>query len=374
MDIKGDQKPLPANLIKSSESNKSINTLPDYQIRTMKDDLAELGLKKLEKEAKGIPIHDEEIVRPPKPAQQLEKEVKKEIFPTKEIPAPPRKSAIPGTEELVSPGEELIIPSRIKSVPQSEEMSSILQEEEFKMPALSYDAPVTSPKRKILSLVLMVLIVAGLGIGALFLVKLLNKEVEPTPPPPITTPKLSPSIIPVDETKIISLVPDMSLFEILREETKLIQPTGTFKRVGVLKNEKEFLSSIELLQNLEVAILPYAASYFSGNYNLLLYAQSNGKRLGLITEIQSPEALKGQLSTWEATMLDDFKNFYPAQVPGARASQVFLDDTYLNVAIRYVNLPRPDLTLNYTILNNLLIIGTSKETIYTIIEKILGIR
>jgi hypothetical protein len=378
--IKNAPKPLPSNLIKSSEDDKPINTLPDYEIRTMKDDIAELGLKKLQREASGIPISEEEIEAAPKtaptPSRELPKKIEGELMPQKEIPTPPKKSILPGTEELVAPKEDLFIPSMPRPEREKEEMPPLPQMEEAKIPPeLSYEAPLPSPKKKILSLILIIAIAAGLGIGGFFLIKAFSNKggpTTPTPNPPITAPKLSPALISVNETKTISLAPDKSLFELLREETTTTQENKTFERIGVLKNEKEFLSSVELLQNLEVAIPPFALSYIKGNYNLLIYGQSNGKRLGLIAEIENPENFKEQLRIWEGTMLDDFKNFYPIHVPGPRASQNFLDDIYLNVAIRYVNLPKPDLTLNYTILNNLFIVGTSKETIYTIIEKVLG--
>jgi len=71
-------------------------------------------------------------------------------------------------------------------------------------------------------------------------------------------------------------------------------------------------------------------------------------------------------------MLDDFKNFYPMQAPGQSVSKDFLDDNYKNVIIRYKNLPYSTLTLNYTVLGNYLVIGTSKEMIYTVIDRILA--
>ncbi len=377
--IRGTNKPVSLDAGKSISDDKPINALPDYEIRTMKDDLAELGLRKLEKEAKGIPIPEEEFgTTVPQPVLKKEEkltiETKKEIFPTKAIPAPPKKTALPGTEELVAPVEEPFIP---RPRPEPEELPPIPEEEKLKMPEQSYKASLPRPKRKILSMLLVVLIIGGLGFGAFFLIRSLTGGGEPNPPqqpPPVSAPKLSPSLISANETKTISILPDKSLFELIREEAKTTQEIRTFKRIGVLKNEKEFLSSIELLQNLEITISPFALNDIKGNYNLFLYSQSTGRRLGLIAEIENPENLKQQLKIWEPTMLDDFKNFYPAQVPGPRASQNFLDDIHLNVVIRYVNLPKPDLTFNYTILNNLLIIGTSKEIMYTMIEKLLGVQ
>jgi len=370
--VKDIQKALPKSLSKPSEEEgeRTINALPDYEIRTMKDDLAELGLRKLEREAKGMPI--EEITVPEEgPAVS-----KKETAPIEAFPIGPRKAPLPGTEELIRKKEEIEIPAPPipKPVPE-EEMAPAPPEELLKIPAPSYAPPISSGKRKIrIGLIILAVIIIGAGA----LIYLLGKKAPVTPPveptPPVVTPQLSTPIISVNETKTISLVSDKSLFELLKEEAKLEQPIGTFKRIAVLKNETEFLSATELLQNLEISIPPYALNDFKNNYTLFLYSQSTGKRLGIIIELENPANLKEQLKTWEATLLDDFKNFYPAQVPGPRASQTFLDDTHQNVAIRYVNLPRSDLTLNYTIFNNLLVIGTSKELIYTVIEKILGLR
>ncbi|MFZ5559559.1 MAG: hypothetical protein ACOZAL_02075 [Patescibacteria group bacterium] len=332
------------------KEQKPISALPNYEVRTMKDDLAEVGLKKLEKEAKTFPAP---LPKPEK--EEFVPKVKKEAAPPEKLPIAPKKAPLPGTEELIAP-EELTLPP------------SPLEVEELKIPEPTY-APVTPvSKKKIFIFSLIILIVLGVGVGVFFILK--GKETPPLPPPPTTTQPSAP-LISMNETKIITLLAEKSLFETLKEEAKLDQPIRTFKRIAILKNEKEFLSLVEIFQNLEIPIPPYALTNLKENYNLVLFSQTTGKRLGLLVEIQNPENLKEQLSNWEPTMLDDFKNFYPSQLPGARASQTFLDDIYQEVAIRYVNLPYSTLTLNYTILNNILVIGTSKELMYTSIDKIL---
>lgn len=362
--VKDIQKALPKNLSKPSEEEggRTINALPDYEIRTMKDDLAELGLKKLEREAKGI-VAPEEITVPEEGPPVSKREV--------------ARAPLPGTEELIKGREEIEIPLPPAPEPvlEKEEAPPLPRMEELKIPEPSYAPPVTT-KRRIILRIIIILAVVLIGAGGLFY--WLGKKTppsSPTPPsPPIITPQPSAPIISIKIIKTISLTSDKSLFELLKEEAKLEQSIGTFKRIAVLKNEREFLSAVELLQNLEISIPPYALSDFKNNYTLVLSSQSTGKRLGIIIELQNPENLKEQLKTWEPTLLDDFKNFYPSQVPGPRASQTFLDDAHQNVAIRYVNLPRSDLTLNYTILNNLLVIGTSKELMYTVIDKIIGLQ
>jgi len=135
--------------------------------------------------------------------------------------------------------------------------------------------------------------------------------------------------------------------------------------------EKEFLSLTEFFQELEINIPPYVLAELKENYNLLVFSRVTGKRLGLITEIKNPQALKEQLRFWEQTMLGDFKNFYPDQSPGESATQDFQDAVYKDISIRYINLPNPDLALNYAIMNNVFIIGTSKDMMYMIVDNLL---
>ena len=369
--VKDIQKTLSKNMSKTSEDEgeRTINALPDYEVKTMKDDLAELGLKKLEREAKGVA--PEEITVPDEGPPVS----KREIAPPETLPVAPKRAPLPGTEELIKEKEEIEMPPVPEPVLEEEEAPPLPKMEELKIPEPSY-VPAKSSKRGLILRGIIILLVVLIAAGGLFY-WLGRKTPPPTPTPPeneAIMPQPSALIISVSETKIISLAPDKSLFELLKEEAKSEQPIATFKRIAILKNEREFFSASEVLKNLEVSIPPYALGDFGNDYNLVLYSQVTGKRLGIIIEVQNPENLKEQLGNWETTLLDDFKNFYPTQVPGPRASQTFLNDAHQNVAIRYVNLPTSTLTLNYTILSNFLIIGTSKELIYTIIDKILGIQ
>jgi hypothetical protein len=381
--IKDIEKALPKNLSKlSKDDNRPINALPDYEIRTMRDDLAELGLTKLEREARGIST-EEELETGGKPGVPIIKhadgEIKREVPPPEALPTAPKKSALPSTEELVSEKEKEMPFIRPRpepapeAMPEIEEALPIPETEKLKIPKVSYAPAGPSPKKRILLLIIVAIItITGFGVGAFFLWPKSTPEPTPTPTPPITTPQPSVALISVNETKTITLTNEKSLFESLKEEIKSEQAISTFKRIAILKNEKEFLSLNEFFQTLEIHFSPYALSDLKTNYTLIVFNQNTGKRLGIVAEAQNPEDLKNQMRIWEQTMLDDFKNFYPSDVPGARASKTFLDDIYQGIAIRYVNLPYPTLTLNYTILGNLLIIGTSKELMYMTIDKILG--
>jgi len=397
------------------EDSKTINALPDFEIRTMKDDLAGMGVKRGDKNLlfQGR-IEQKTMVggaapAVPKPKEITEKEARAEIpeskktepvseSPKKEesgmivpenLPIAPifKKSALPSTEELIRKKEESPLaplppqesetffveeaPAMETSAETEKTLEELPQMEKLKIPEPIY-APEKEGIRKILrNVTIGVIALALIGAGAFIYFK--NKiSTEPEPEIPIKTePQLSAPLINAEEKKILSLTGGKNLFQLLREEGKTEQKIQTFKRIGVLKNETDFLSLTEVLQGLEIPISPYVLSELKDNYNLLLFNQETGKRIGIIAETNNSENLKAQMRNWETTMLDDFKNLYPAQLPGQAASKDFLDDNYKNVIIRYKNLPYSTLTLNYTILGNFLVIGTSKELIYSAVDRIL---
>jgi len=419
MDILG-RKPEPQKDYKETkkEDTKTINALPDFEIRTMKDDLAGLGVKKLDK---SLFFQDKTVAKPslpgvapivPKKPQTSEDVKEEKIEPKTELaqkeeggmivpenlPIVPmtKKSPLPSTEELVKKEEESPLaplpPPKSETffeVPETplpapvvpRQITQITNAENFpQMDRVKIPKPVYAPERenirKILRFVSIgIVVLAVIGGGAFLYFR--NKTAQPTPVvTPETKPQLSSSLITLEQTKILSLMEQSTLLQLLREEAKTEQPLQTFKRIGFLKNSTsgtatDFLSLGEIFQRLEIPISPYVFSELKNNYNLLLFSQKEGKRLGLVTKVENSENLKGQMRSWEPTMLGDFKNFYPTQLPGQAASKNFLDDNYKNVIIRYENLPFSTLTLNYTVLDNYLIIGTSKELIYSIIDRIL---
>lgn len=399
------------------EDGKNINALPDFEIRTMKDDLAGLGVKRGDKNLLMREVTLPKITKDgplpvvPKPNPQTEiiqgKEIEEEKYqkPKNEsyfdslkkpesgmivpenLPVAPvfKKSSLPSTEELISKEKEsplaplppkepetfFITEEEKEEAPQKKEKSSGLpQMEKLKIPEPVY-APEKENIRKILRIVTAGLIgLAIIGAGLFVYFKNRPSQTEINPEIKIE-PQLSAPLISIEEKSIASISEERNVFQLLKSEARNEQKLRTFKRIGVLKNEKDFLSLSEIFEGLEIKISPYAFSAMQDNYNLLIFNQETGKRLGIIVEINNPENLKIQMLNWEATMLEDFKNFYPIELPGQPASKNFLDDNYKNVIIRYKNLPLPTLTLNYTILGNYLIICTSKDMIYSTIDRIL---
>lgn len=317
------------DLIKLRDKKEvGINALPEYKIRTMKDDLAELT-PSLEKIAKKAPPPEKLPVAPPLP-----------------------KAPLPGTEELITEKKEIPKPPSAK----------------LEKPSILPPKPKKKPK---LLIILIIIFLILLGIAGFFYWQGTKEKPEPEPEPPITQePEPPPSLITVDETKIISLATEISLFRLLEEESELDQPIGAFKRIAILENETEFLSLRGVFNKLRINIPPYALEGLEENYTLLLYNQNGAKRLCLIVEVESPENLKEQLRFWEETMVEDLKNFFLGQVLGESATPDFQDNVYKEIPIRYLNFPEPDLTIDYAVLEDVFILTTSRESIYKIIDRI----
>lgn len=154
-------------------------------------------------------------------------------------------------------------------------------------------------------------------------------------------------------TKISSLA-EIDLFDI---------PTQT--SAGPLKNQ------------LEMARFSFFAYSQSNNSSSPFISSLNSGRLGLIIALKNSTSstaisdLTKSLKDVEQLMLPSLKVLLP-EVKNALPTQPnWQDNSYKNTAIRYVNLPDANLSLDYAILNNKLIFATSKESVYALIDRLL---
>ena len=96
-------------------------------------------------------------------------------------------------------------------------------------------------------------------------------------------------------------------------------------------------------------------------------------RMGLVVKINSAsvDQLAKSLKDLEQLMLPGLKIMIPA-IKETPANPAFSTNVYKNINIRYVNLPAPDLSFDYAVLNDKLIFATSKVSMYAIIDRILN--
>ncbi len=128
---------------------------------------------------------------------------------------------------------------------------------------------------------------------------------------------------------------------------------------------------IEIIELLEINIPANVSNNLGEKYTFFLYAQSGGNRAGFIVEITDQELLRANLRNWENTMEEDLKPIFLNQELGEPATEEFQGSVYKDIGIRYLNFSNSSLSIDYAIVENYMIVTTSKESIYKMIDRIL---
>ena len=158
------------------------------------------------------------------------------------------------------------------------------------------------------------------------------------------------------------------------------QEKNTFKQILtqlVDGPQKEYFSFNKLILSLELKLLSdivqsIAESDINGeNYTLFSYSQEEGNRSGLVMKLKEGVNLADKLRNWEKDIKDDLKSFFlTAELPDS-ATQDFQDNVYQEKNIRYINFPSPDLSIDYALVSDKLIITTSKDSMFAAIDALL---
>lgn len=135
---------------------------------------------------------------------------------------------------------------------------------------------------------------------------------------------------------------------------------------------------IEIIELLEINIPTNVSNVLEEKYTFFLYAQKEGNRAGVVVKIIDHEVLVAGLKDWEEIMEEDLRPIFLGQEPGEPANEEFQDGVYLpageagrGINIRYLNFSEPSLAIDYAVIEDYLIITTSKESMFKTIERIL---
>lgn len=202
------------------------------------------------------------------------------------------------------------------------------------------------------------------------------QPVEPTVPEPL---------IPVDETRTIELT--IGQESLLLDDLKLVvaqeQTLNTFKRILaklVSQTEKKYADLDTLVSSLGIS-LPNSILFTAatsdiegGNYTLFFYSQPEGNRLAMVIALTEGVDLSQELRNWETSIKTDLESFFlglDIEVQPT-ATEEFQDNLYQDIVIRYLNFPSPDLSIDYAIVGNKLVMTTSRESMYATIDALLA--
>lgn len=204
----------------------------------------------------------------------------------------------------------------------------------------------------------------------------------PSPPSPLLP-------VSIQETLILKNTGPDEFSSMISESLKKIRPANTirpiFLAIGTNSTPQKYLELSEATRSLNVfipaTILPYIQ-----DYNLFLYTAGQkeksscdgngisdprcwGPRMVLVLRLAKTDDITSKLHAWEKTMIQDLNALILAQ--SNEVSQEFQDFFYKGQLVRYKNLETSTITVNYTIINDLLIIGTSKESISSALDTLL---
>ncbi len=99
------------------------------------------------------------------------------------------------------------------------------------------------------------------------------------------------------------------------------------------------------------------------------------RRLALAVRVTNAEQARKMMLEWEESMTNDWQNLFV--FPAQPAQTAFLPASYRDIAIRYLNFPNPDYSIDYAVItaknnDDYLIISNSREQMFGIIDVLLG--
>ena len=395
--------------IKSKENNKlDIKPLPGMAVK---------------------PESKREFSAPPIPSPKIESP-RPYTLPTKPLQPQPIRPATPLRQNVEMPSEKIEralppIPTNLPSkkenlFPPSPRLKPIreiptrlgpnnLEQTPQSSVAKQVEKPpkTTSPKksssRRIIVLSILAFIIVLFILGEIWWFFIASTP-EPTPPPENFFPTPEETLPPPEEEPVVitpeipaallsySETIEINLSELTSEEMSM----GIFRAISELTSENAlnrvvFVSDLdqtvldlETFLSLSGIIVPESiSSSLSGSYDFFFLGENSfdktscskagisnnacaGPRLGLALPIKNGKNIDSSLRSWESTMPNDLQSILPSQT--SISSGNFKNASYGGTSIRYQNFPIDTTTIDYAVLNNILLISTSKTSMYAVVD------
>ncbi len=196
-------------------------------------------------------------------------------------------------------------------------------------------------------------------------------------------PVIPDSLIPIERTNTIE-VPvgqEALLIDGFKAMAKQEQTQGTLRRILVKlidEQEKSYMDLGSLISALDISIptsiLQAVASseIEADNYTIFLYKQAEGSRLGIVIDMRESPTLVQDLKSWETGIVNDLKPLLLQNGIPPAFTEEFQDNLYQDIALRYLNFPYPDLSIDYGLVTGKLLITTSRESTFAAVDALLA--
>jgi len=370
-----------------NEPNTS-SALPNTfgKVRTFKEDL--------ENFEKGTPAQDvpEEIAIPPAEAKKpiVENHLQRQALP-RTMPAAPAAEYPPGSPfqsvptpppvSSPSPGAnpDAQLPPFKSSPSQSFFAEKPASKESFSPEQTGNNQPFPQKKSKgglILTLVA-ILIVAAAGAGFYYYWFNIRSTSPATPSTPaVPAPQAeTPTPSESQNKNLRNLVVDTSLGQ--SEMKNAIQKFATefsssasesdLAEVKIVGTDGQPIGKKDFFSGVGVAVPDSVLMKLSEDYSLFARKESGATKLGFVFKTVTSSGLADEMKNWEPTLPTDLAPLYAGQAPTGTGT--FSSSRYKNADIRYFNFSSPaDTSLDYSVISNFLVIGSSKNTTRAILD------
>lgn len=203
-----------------------------------------------------------------------------------------------------------------------------------------------------------------------------NEDCQPIEPIEPTVPI---SLISIDKTSVIELSVGQEnlLFDELKKVISEEQTASTSRRILikiVSSTEKKYMDLATLIPVLK-ANFPLSivqAITDKDNYTLFSYNQLEGNRLGIIMPLEEGVDLTQELKNWETSIEADLKPFFLGLDKQSVITAEFQDNVYNEINIRYINFADPNLSIDYAVINDKLVITFSKDSMFMVIDDLVN--
>ena len=108
------------------------------------------------------------------------------------------------------------------------------------------------------------------------------------------------------------------------------------------------------------------------NFSLFFYNDNDNERLSAVIDIKDKQILATELSKQEKTFIADASFLFLNETPEITKGS-FQESTYANIPVRFFNVnSQITMSIDYAIVNDKLIIATSKNTVRAIIDNLMA--
>lgn len=372
----------------SSSANDDQRNSGEPSIRTIKDDLLNLqkgGWVQKKNLPEMPPIQEAPVVNsvpiqtpPEKPPIAPEK---KPVIP--EMPPLKQELEKPGQQNIKQPAlpeEKLNIKTAGQEIANPFFSQSDLpnQKDVVEIPLSEKESSGSGIYLTVVLIFLTVLLI-GLGIYYFFITRtpgetpLAESPVAETPvvvaPPTEKYSQDKPSFLVLDLAKITSDEIKTSLIGIATE-LKNKAPLSPYEFVAVDANNNPIAFPI-FATAAKLDLSQTLLENLGENFSIFFYNDEGNIRLSIVAVLKNKDVVFTELLNQEPTFVSDAAFLFLDNIPQIKSGK-FNDNVYNGTAIRYLNLDPPQYTLSidYAVTDSSLIIGTSKNTMRAVIDKL----